>query len=107
VSRKAHSYPPWVVDTIRVLGRQITAERRDRRWTQERIAERVGISVGTLASVERGSTAVAIGTVFEVAAFLGIKLVGATEPMARHLIDSRLALLPSRVREPKDDDGDF
>jgi transcriptional regulator with XRE-family HTH domain len=82
-------------------------ERRDRRWTQQHIAERVGISVGTLAAIEKGSPTVAIGTSFEVAALLGIQLVGGTEPMTRHLIESRLALLPTRVSEPRDDDNDF
>lgn len=108
MSRKTHTYSPWTLDAIAVLGRQITAERRTRRWTQEDLAERAGISYQTLAKIEKGSSTPAIGTVFEVASLLGIPLVGASEDSARQLIDVRLALLPSRVERSRDDgDNDF
>jgi transcriptional regulator with XRE-family HTH domain len=108
MSRRAHSYSLPTLDAIAVLGRQITAERRERRWTQGDLAQRAGISVGTLLAIEKGSSAAAIGTVFEIAQLLGIPLVGATDPAARKLIDTRLALLPSRVDARRtDDDDDF
>lgn len=106
MSRKAHSYSPWTVDAVAVLGRQITAERRMRRWTQRDLAERAGISQGTLMAIEKGATSTSIGTVFEVAALLGIPLIGATEATARELIDTRLSLLPKRVGQPRDDNDD-
>ncbi len=106
MSRKAHSYSPWTVDAIGVLGRQITAERRIHKWTQGDLAERAGISVGTLLAIEKGSASTSIGTVFEVAALLGIPLIGATEPVARQLIDTRLALLPARVGQTRNNDDD-
>jgi len=89
-----------------VLGRQIAAERRVREWTQAELAERAGISTKTLIGIEKGATGAAIGTVFEVAALVGIPLVGAMEPAARQLIDNRLALLPTRVDRPRGDGGD-
>lgn len=101
MSRKAHSYSPWTVDAVTVLGRQITVERRQRRWTQANLAERAGISPGTLKAIEKGATNTSIGTVFEVAALLGIPLVGATEGSPRELIEARLALLPRRVDTPR------
>lgn len=106
MSRKAHSYSPSTLDAIQVLGRQITAERHTKRWTQSELAMRSGISVGTLIAVEKGSPNTAIGTVFQVAELLGIPLVGATEPAARAGIDARLALLPARVDRPRGDHDD-
>jgi len=108
MSRKPHSYSPWTVDAIGVLGRQIASERKGQRWTQEDLAERAGVSIPTLMRIENGSPAAAIGTVFEIAALLGIPLVGATDPSGRQLIDTRLALLPSRVESRREDiDDDF
>ena len=106
MSRRPHSYSPWTRDAIGVLGRQIAAERRVREWTQAELAERAGISTKTLIGIEKGATGAAIGTVFEVAALVGIPLVGAMEPAARQLIDNRLALLPTRVDRPRGDGGD-
>ena len=106
MSRKAHSYSPWTVDAITVLGRQISSERLLHRWTQANLAERAGISVGTLIAIEKGAANTSIGTVFEVASLLGIPLVGANEPSARDLINTRLALLPGRVDQRRDDVDD-
>lgn len=106
MSRKAHSYSPWTIDALSILGRQITVERRLQRWTQADLAERAGIAVRTLMAVEKGAPTTSIGTVFEIAALLGIPLVGAREPAARELINTRLALLPSRVEQLTEDNGD-
>ena len=98
MSRKAHSYSPWTLDALGVLGRQVSVERRVQNWTQRDLAERAGISIPTLIAIEKGTPTTAIGTVFEVASLLGIPLVGASEDLnARQLIDARLALLPSRA----------
>ncbi|TFC32110.1 XRE family transcriptional regulator [Cryobacterium sp. MDB1-18-2] len=107
MARKARTYSPWTVEAITILGQQITAERRLIHWRQRDIAERAGISAGTLIAIEKGSTATSIGTVFEVAALLGIPLVGATEEGPRELINTRLALLPTRMRLPTEYDDDF
>lgn len=108
MSRKAHSYSPWTMDALSILGRQITAERRVQRWTQADLAERAGIAVRTLMAVEKGAPTTSIGTVFEIASMLGIPLVGAREPAERELVNARLALLPARVaRIPEDNDDDF
>lgn len=108
MSRKAHSYSPATRDAIEVLGRQITADRRAHKWSQRDLAERAGISVGTLIAIEKGSPTTAIGTTFEVAALLGIPLVGALDADVRQLIDTRLAILPSRVDRPRGEpDDDF
>jgi DNA-binding XRE family transcriptional regulator len=75
---------------------------------QKDLAERAGISVTTLVAIEKGSARAAIGTVFELAALLGIPLVGANDAEGREVIDTRMALLPARVDVPrKEVDDDF
>jgi hypothetical protein len=69
------------------------------------------VSLPTLRNVERGTPTVAIGVVFELATLLGVELFG-VDPVALPDVVSRgqdrLALLPARVREPREPvDDDF
>jgi len=99
--KKPHSMSPQSADALRVLGLQIGRARRDRRWTQIELAERVGVSDATVRLVERGVPTVAIGTVFEMAAILGIPLITpepADLPALVAQSRDRLAVLPARVR---------
>lgn len=101
--RRAHPYSPQTLDAVRLLGLEIARTRRARRWTETALAERAGISAVTLRNIERGAPTVGIGTVFEVATILGLKLFGADRDGLRAMAQQshdRLALLPSRVREP-------
>ena len=86
-----------------MLGLEVARARRARRWTETALAERAGISAVTLRKIERGTPTVGIGTFFEVATILGIDLFGADREEIRSMAQrsrDRLALLPSRVREP-------
>jgi transcriptional regulator with XRE-family HTH domain len=101
--RRSHPYSPQTIDAVRVLGLEIARARRARRWTETALAERAGISAVTLRNIERGAPTVGIGTFFEVATILGISLFGADREGLRSMVErgrDRLALLPSRVREP-------
>ncbi|CAN5756422.1 helix-turn-helix domain-containing protein [soil metagenome] len=108
---RALAYTPQARDAARVLGLQVAQARRERRWTAEHLAERAGISAVTLRKVERGDPTVALGTAFEVATLVGIRLFGAEPSELRHVAASergRLALLPRRVRIPqREPDDDF
>jgi transcriptional regulator with XRE-family HTH domain len=105
-----HAYSPQTLDATRVLGLQIAAARRARRWTEAELAARAGVSRPTLRSVEQGIPTVAIGTVFEMATLVGVQLFGADAEGLSAIADrerGRLALLPRRVRqtaEPVNDD---
>jgi transcriptional regulator with XRE-family HTH domain len=109
--RRAHSYSPQTLDAVRVLGLQIARARRARRWTQQELAERAGISENTLRSIERGSETATIGVVFELATLLGIPLFGAERDELPALVaqaQDRLALLPASVRaRPAQVEDDF
>ncbi len=101
--RRVHPYSPQTIDAVRVLGLEVAYARRARRWTEAALAERAGISAVTLRNIERGVPTVGIGTVFEVATILGIELFGGDREELRTMVRrgrDRLALLPSRVREP-------
>ena len=99
---RAQTHSPQTRDAVALLGLEIARERRARRWTIADLAERAGVSQVTVRSAEKGALTVAIGTVFEIAAILGIDLFAPPERMSDLLSRSRdrLALLPSRVREP-------
>lgn len=104
--RKAHSYTPQTTALTKVLGLEIARARRSRRWSQEELAQRAGISALTLSSIERGATTVAVGTVFEVAHLVGLDLLGARPDEVSDLVSrsqDRLALLPARVRNREED----
>ncbi|MCW2993702.1 MAG: family DNA-binding transcriptional regulator [Conexibacter sp.] len=101
----------YAIEAAQVLGTQIQAARRERRWSQKDLAGRAGITTPTLRKVEQGDLGVAIGTVFEVATLVGVPLFH--EDRARlaldlDLVTARSALLPQRVRAPKREvDDDF
>lgn len=58
----ARAVTPQARDAARLLGRQVAAARRRRRWTAARLAEQANISPVTLRKVERGDPGVALGT---------------------------------------------
>ena len=88
-------------EATRLLGIEIAARRKERRWTEAELAERAGISRTTLRKVERGDTGVAVGTVFDVATLVGVVLFHDTAAQVareRELVEQRLTLLPDRIR---------
>lgn len=108
MARRAHTFSEATLEVCRLLGVEISGARRERRWTRAQLAERVGVSPGTLRSVERGEPTVGIGVVLESATLLGIDLLGVTPDQLPGMLTAartRLALLPARVRtETVDDD---
>jgi len=95
-------------EALRLLGLRVRAARRERRWTVEQLAERVGVSHATIRKVEQGHPSVAIGTAFETAALVGVPLFH--DDRSRVTLDldraeDRLAVLPKAVhRRRRDDD---
>ncbi len=65
---------PYAVEAARLLGAQIRFARRKRRWSQEELAERVGITARTVYKIEHGDPSVSLGAAFEAAALLGVPL---------------------------------
>lgn len=96
-------------DSVRILGAQIAAARRRRRWSTARLARQINVSLPTLRKIERGDPSVAIGTVLDAAVAVGVPLFSRDiDRLAEH-IEDRVALLPARVTPIGDDglDDDF
>jgi transcriptional regulator with XRE-family HTH domain len=94
----------YAIEAAQLLGAQIQAARRERRWSQKELAGRAGITTPTLSKIEKGDLGVAIGSVFEVAALVGVPLFHEERSRLTLELDratTRNALLPQRVRAPK------
>jgi DNA-binding XRE family transcriptional regulator len=53
--------PPSVSHRLELLARRLRDARKQRRWTQERLAKVAGIGVSTVRAIEYGEAATAIG----------------------------------------------
>jgi transcriptional regulator with XRE-family HTH domain len=99
--KKAHSYSGYTVEAAKLLGTRIGQGRRERRWSAQELADRVGISRATLSKVEAGNPSVGLGVALEAAALVGVPLFEADPDRLRLEADrarDRLALLPRRIR---------
>lgn len=104
--QRARTYSPYTSEAAQLLGEQIRLHRRERRWSQRELAERAGITPGTLIRIERGDLGVRLGTAFEVASLVGVPLFHAERSRLTLDLDrtrARAALLPERVR-PRGED---
>lgn len=98
-------------EALRLLGQHIKSTRIQHHITMQNLAERAGISRGLLRRIERGDPNCSIGSVFEVACLLGIKLFDAdlaTLQTYNQTPQEKLTLLPNHVRnDPVEVDDDF
>jgi transcriptional regulator with XRE-family HTH domain len=86
---------------VAALGAMVAAGRRQRGWTAAEFAERLGTSLPTLRSIERGEPGVSIGLFLEAAVLAGVELFSSPSAgLSRVEREARLrtALLPERVR---------
>lgn len=107
---RPRSYSPLTLEAARLLGGRIAVARRERRWTLNELAERVGVTRSTVRKVERGDLTVGLGCAFEVAVLLGVVLFSEDSGRRRieaAAVDDRLALLPKAVRPRIWPDDDF
>jgi transcriptional regulator with XRE-family HTH domain len=85
-----------------MLGQLIRLARIGHKLTFEELAERAGISRGLLHRIEKGDPGCAIGSVFEVAAIVGVRLFDADQStLAKGVTrnEATLTLLPKSVRK--------
>ena len=96
---------PSVAAAVRRLGAGIQLARRRRRFRQRDLAERMGVSVSTVRSLEAGSPGVSIGNVAMALLALGnLPLLDDLTDAARDdigLFEDMIAL-PDRVRVPNE-----
>ena len=109
---KKSSYARYTLAAADLLGRMIQVERKTRRMPAQELAERLGVSRGTVQRLERGDPKVELGLAFEACTVLGIPLFnedlrGIT--FALQEVGNRLTLLPKHARttRPMAVDDDF
>ena len=110
MAKRTRAYSRVVREAAALLGAQVREARVERRWSTRELAERAGISTGTLLRVERGDPTVSFGVAFDVASFVGVPLYFDDRPrLAGELsrVRERVTLLPQRIRERKVADDDF
>jgi transcriptional regulator with XRE-family HTH domain len=108
--KRTRPYSRLTLEATRLLGDRVAVARRERRWTLEELAERVGVTPFTLRKVERGDPTVGLGVAFEAAAIVGVRLFDADDDRRRlesARVDDRLAVLPKAVRKPRRVDNAF
>lgn len=107
---RPHTLSPLTIEAMRLLGSRIQLARRERRWTLQDLADRVGVTAVTMRKIERGNPSVRLGAAFEAAALTGVPLFdesGSRRRLETSRIDDRLAVLPRYVRKPVEVDDDF
>jgi transcriptional regulator with XRE-family HTH domain len=110
MSASSYALSPLAAEAARLLGSRIRLARRERRWTVEELAARVGISHVTMSKIERGDPSVRLGVALEAAVVTGVPLFhedSARRSLEAARVDDRLAVLPELVRKPAAVDDDF
>lgn len=110
MAKHIRTYSRETERAIAYLAAQIRIARKERRFTEAEMAERVGISRSTLQAIEAGNPKAEIGLVLELAVLLGVPVFGEEGVSSRELgrLRDTLALLPKSIRKTrKDVDDDF
>ncbi|KEO60017.1 helix-turn-helix transcriptional regulator [Thioclava indica] len=109
--KRKRSYSKITRQALSILGKLIRVGRVERGMTAQELADRAGISRTTLYNIEKGAPGAEIGTVFEVAALVGVRLFefdDRTLAMHNARLDEKLTLLPKSVRHSRQEvDDDF
>ncbi|MGV1048588.1 MAG: helix-turn-helix transcriptional regulator [Solirubrobacterales bacterium] len=108
--KSAQSLSPATVEAARLLGARIQLGRRERRWTLEELADRVGVTTVTMRKIERGDPSIRLGSAFEAATLTGVPLFDQDRSrlsLEAGRVADRLAVLPKIVRKPAEVDDDF
>lgn len=101
------TYSRHTQEAVTLLGQLIRLARKERRLTAGELAERTGISRGTLQRIEKGDPKVEIGIVFEAATIVGVNLFDADDGRLSGQLsgrisrtDDKLALMPRAIHKP-------
>lgn len=104
------TFSPLTREAAELLGARVRLARRERRWTLQELADRVGVTAVTMRKVERGDPSVGLGVAFESAVVVGVPLFDQDRSrlaLEAAQVGDRLAVLPKLVRKPTEVDDDF
>jgi DNA-binding XRE family transcriptional regulator len=107
--------PLGVRESIKEMGELIACARKEKRWTQEDLAQRIGINRMTVVRIEKGSPEVATGWYLTAAWVLGLSILtwqtvgrGKNDTVVGDLLTKLKNTLPDRVRKRRPTiDNDF
>lgn len=107
--------PPNVKESLKEIGFLIACARKEKRWTQEELARRIGINRMTVVRIEKGSPEVASGLYLTAAWLLGLPILtwqamgeGRSDTVVGDLLTKLKKTLPKAVRhQRKKIDNDF
>jgi len=101
---KQRTYSQYAQEAAVLMGEQIKLGRKQRQWSEKNLADRAGISRATLQKIENGEMSCSVGSVFELATLVGVKLFEPDSmPLSKHIEHTRdkVALLPQRIKATK------
>jgi transcriptional regulator with XRE-family HTH domain len=106
MARKTAALLPRIARLLTDLGERLKLARLRRRLTAKQVAERAGMSVMTLRSLESGGAGVTMDAYLSVMHVLGLEQdlnkVGATDDMGRHLQYAQLTrVTPPRAKKTR------
>ncbi|WP_462325970.1 helix-turn-helix transcriptional regulator [Desulfoplanes sp.] len=96
------TYSRYTQEAGELFGNLIRLGRKKRKMTQAELAERAGISLGTMRKIEQGDLKCEVGLVFEVAILVGVRLFEDDKLSLNLLaerVEDKLALLPKRINK--------
>ena len=107
--------PLSVRESLKEIGGMIACARKEKQWTQEELAKRIGINRMTVGRIEKGAIEVAIGWYLTAAWLLGLPILtwqamgeGRNDTVVSDLLTKLKRALPNRVRKrQKTIDNDF
>jgi transcriptional regulator with XRE-family HTH domain len=108
---KIRTYSKYSVESATLLGKLIKLGRKQRKWSENELADRAGISRATVQKIEKGDLTCAIGLVFETAMLVGVNLFDVENTsLAAHLENTtnKITLLPKAIHKSrKEVDDEF
>jgi transcriptional regulator with XRE-family HTH domain len=111
MSKAQRPLSPYAADAVALLGQFIRKARIERKLKAVDVTDRAGISRGLLRRIETGDPGCAIGTVFEVATIVGVRLFDVDQTALAKAVEANrevMALLPKSVRNSRiEADDDF
>ncbi len=100
--------PLSVQKSLREIGGLIACARKEKQWTQQELAQRIGIGRMTVVRMEKGASEVAVGWYLTAAWLLALPILtwqvmdeGRSDTVMSDLLIKLKKNLPSRVRRKK------
>lgn len=91
------TYSPMTREALELIGLEIAAARKARKWSEDKLAEHAGVSRGTVRRIEKGHPKAEVGLVFEMASLVGVTLFGDKRRERLASAREKAPLLPKRI----------